>query len=92
MIQADAIEGYRLCLQQKRSMKSLLRLLKFYSDEGNIQATLSFGAQILGILDREYKDNLVRKFNCGYLNYLNFSKFDVDLSPISRIVAFFHTY
>ncbi|KAI9014612.1 Chs5p-Arf1p-binding proteins-domain-containing protein [Gaertneriomyces semiglobifer] len=50
----DAKEAYRLCLSQKFSMKSWLKLLEMHSDEGNMQETLRAVAKLIAILDRAF--------------------------------------
>ncbi|KND00333.1 uncharacterized protein SPPG_04655 [Spizellomyces punctatus DAOM BR117] len=50
----DAKEAYKLCLSQKFSMKSWLKLLEMYAEEGNIQETLRAVAKLVSILDRAF--------------------------------------
>lgn len=54
---ADALEAYRLCLEQKLSLKALLRLLEMYTDEGNIQLVLGVVVKLVEVLDRAYVDH-----------------------------------
>ncbi|KAJ3281637.1 hypothetical protein HK104_011356 [Borealophlyctis nickersoniae] len=50
----DAKVAYRLCLDQKFSVKSWLRLLEMYGDDGNIQLTLAAVVKLVTILDRAF--------------------------------------
>ncbi|KAI8819368.1 Chs5p-Arf1p-binding proteins-domain-containing protein [Fimicolochytrium jonesii] len=50
----DAKEAYKLCLSQKFSIKSWLRLLDMYAEEGNITETLKAVAKLVAVLDRAF--------------------------------------
>ncbi|RKO83501.1 Chs5p-Arf1p-binding proteins-domain-containing protein [Blyttiomyces helicus] len=50
----DAKEAYKLCLDQKFSVKSWLKLLEMNADEGNIQQTLTAVVKLVTLLDRAY--------------------------------------
>ncbi|KAI9094924.1 Chs5p-Arf1p-binding proteins-domain-containing protein [Phlyctochytrium arcticum] len=50
----DAKEAYKLCLSQKFSIKSWLKLLEMYADEGNLQETLRALARLVSVLDRAF--------------------------------------
>ncbi|KAJ3389829.1 hypothetical protein HDU92_000851 [Lobulomyces angularis] len=50
----DAKECFKLCLEQKFSAKSLLKLLEIFSNEGNIQQTLLCAVKLAAVMDRAY--------------------------------------
>ncbi|KAI8907663.1 Chs5p-Arf1p-binding proteins-domain-containing protein [Powellomyces hirtus] len=50
----DAKEAYKLCLSQKFSMKSWLKLLEMSANEGNISETLKAVAKLVAVLDRAF--------------------------------------
>ncbi|KAJ3157715.1 hypothetical protein HDU89_000092 [Geranomyces variabilis] len=50
----DAKEAYRLCLSQKFSIKSWLKLLEMSANEGDIGETLKAVAKLVAILDRSF--------------------------------------
>ncbi|TPX37621.1 hypothetical protein SmJEL517_g00625 [Synchytrium microbalum] len=50
----DAKEAYKLCLEQKFSVKAWLKLMDMYADEGNLQQTLTAAAKLVYMLDRAY--------------------------------------
>lgn len=52
----DAKEAYKLCLTQKMSFKSWLRLLEIYSDEGDIRETLLAAIKLSHVTDRTYQE------------------------------------
>lgn len=52
----EAFEAYTLCVQQKLSIRCLLRLMAQAADAGDIQATLTHVAKILTVYDRQYAD------------------------------------
>ncbi|KAJ3012672.1 hypothetical protein HKX48_006160 [Thoreauomyces humboldtii] len=52
--QDDAKEAYKLCLSQKFSMKSWLKLLEMSANEGNITDTLKAVAKLVAVLDRAF--------------------------------------
>lgn len=55
----EAKESYRLCLEQKFSAKSWLRLLEIHSDQGQIHNTLHCASKLAFILDRAYVETTV---------------------------------
>ncbi|KAI9202649.1 Chs5p-Arf1p-binding proteins-domain-containing protein [Polychytrium aggregatum] len=53
----DAKEAYKMCLEQKLSVKSHLKLMEVYSDEGHLQNTLESVVKLTGLLDRAYVEH-----------------------------------
>jgi hypothetical protein len=53
----DAKAAYRLCLDQKFSVKSMLKLLEMSAGEGNIKDTLSYAVKLVTILDRAFVEH-----------------------------------
>ncbi|KAI8805086.1 Chs5p-Arf1p-binding proteins-domain-containing protein [Cladochytrium replicatum] len=50
----DAKDAYKLCLEQKYSTKSWLKLLELHAEEGNLNQTLNCVAKLVNVLDRAY--------------------------------------
>jgi Chs5-Arf1p-binding protein BUD7/BCH1 len=55
----DARVLYRLCLEQKFSAKSWLKLMGMAAKDGNIKETLAGAVKLVSILDRAYVESTV---------------------------------
>lgn len=55
----DAKESYKLCLEQKFSAKSWLRLMEIHSQQSNIQQTLHCVCKLAFVMDRAYIETTV---------------------------------
>ena len=52
----DAKEAYKLCLNQKLSVKALLKILEMSSLEGDITETLDTAIKLAHVADRSYQE------------------------------------
>ncbi|KAJ3417087.1 hypothetical protein HDV05_006946 [Chytridiales sp. JEL 0842] len=53
----DAKSAYKLCLDQKFSVKSLLKLLELASEAGDLKETLSTAVKLVTVLDRAFVEH-----------------------------------
>ncbi|KAK9719239.1 bud site selection protein, variant 2 [Basidiobolus ranarum] len=82
----EAKEAYQRCLHNKFSAKAWAKLMKVYSDEGNIQQALSAIAQLSVHNDRWYNEMVVsRIFTVRPLyRFLKYVLFDAHIVSVSH--------
>ena len=56
----EAMDAFKLCLSQKQSLKSYVRLLDWCSKNGDIKESFGLASRICELNDRNYVENIVR--------------------------------